>query len=200
MFTQQALESFDHDYSSLSKGKIIPHGLYDTVNNQSLINIGVSKDTAEFALDSLLLWWEQIGKIQYENKDKLLILCDGGGSNSSRHYVFKEAMQTFANLTGLEVRIAHYPPYCSKYNPIEHRLFPHITRALSGVLFDTIDTVKMLIEQRTKTKTGLKVMVNIIDKVYETGKKASKDFLENMQVVFDQFLPKWNYSFFSQSQ
>jgi hypothetical protein len=195
VLTQQALESFDHDYPSLSSGKIVPHGLHDTVNNQALINIGVSKDTAEFVLDSLLVWWEKIGKKQYRDKDKLLILCDGGGSNNSMHYVFKEAMQNFANLTGLEVRIAHYPPYCSKYNPIEHRLFPHVTRALSGVLLDTVDTVKTLIEQRVKTKTGLKVVANVIDKVYVTGKKAAKEFLENMTTIFDKFLPKWNYSF-----
>lgn len=195
VLTEQALESYDHDFKSLSSGKIIPHGLHDVVRNQAFINIGVSKDTAEFVLDCLLKWWEQVGKIQYANKNKLLILCDGGGSNSSRHYVFKEAMQAFANRTGLEIRIAHYPPYCSKYNPIEHRLFPHVTRALSGILLDKVDTVKTLIEQRAKTKTGLKVVTNIINKVYLTGKKASKEFLENMTTIFDPFLPKWNYYF-----
>lgn len=200
VLTQQALESYDHDFASLSSGKITPHGLHDIVRNQALINIGVSKDTAEFVLDCLLVWWEQIGKIEYAGKNKLLILCDGGRSNSSRHYVFKEAIQKFSNKTGLEVRIAHYPPYCSKYNPIEHRLFPHVTRALSGVLLDTVDTVKTLIQQRAKTKTGLKVVANIIDKIYVTGKKASKEFLENMTTFFDQFLPKWNYYFRPQSQ
>ena len=200
VLTQEALESYDHDFSSLSSGKIIPHGLHDIVSNQALINIGVSKDTAEFVLDCLLVWWKQIGKTQYPDKGKLLILCDGGGSNSSRHYVFKQTIQNFSNQTGLEVRIAHYPPYCSKYNPIEHRLFPHVTRALSGVLLDTVDTVKTLIEQRAKTKTGLKVVANIIDKVYLTGKKASKEFLDNMTTIFDQFLPKWNYSFLPQFQ
>lgn len=199
VLTQQALESYDHDFQSLSNGKIIPHGLHDVVENQAFINIGVSKDTAEFVLDCLLNWWEQVGKNKYGDKNKLLILCDGGGSNNSRHYVFKEAMQSFANQTGLEVRIAHYPPYCSKYNPIEHRLFPHVTRALSGVLLDKVNTVKTLIEQRAKTKTGLKVIANIIDKVYLTGKKASKEFLENMTTVFDEFLPKWNYSFHPQT-
>ena len=124
---------------------------------------------------------------------KLLILCDSGGSNGCRHYVFKEAVQKLADTLDITVRIAHYPAYCSKYNPIEHRLFPHITRALSGVILDSVQTVKDLIESRAKTKKGLETYVNIVDKIYETGKKASELFMENMPIVFDQFLPKWNY-------
>ncbi len=193
VYTQQALESYDHDYASLRTGKVVPHGLYDKTHNDAFINLGISKDTADFVLDALLQWWEQLGKIRYEGKTKILILCDGGGSNSCRHYVFKQAVQKFADATSLTVRIAHYPAYCSKYNPIEHRLFPHVTRALSGFMLDSVQTVKRLIEQRAKTKTGLKVVVNIIHKVYETGKKASKEFLDNIPIVFDEFLPKWNY-------
>lgn len=90
----------------------------------------------------MLHWWESYGKFQYPNASKLLIVCDGGGSNSSRHYVFKEAVHKLADKIGISVRIAHYPPYCSKYNPIEHRVFPHITRALSGVVLDNLKTVK----------------------------------------------------------
>ncbi|MGB0930337.1 MAG: ISAzo13-like element transposase-related protein, partial [Chitinophagales bacterium] len=128
-----------------------------------------------------------------KGKNNLLILCDGGGSNGCRNYVFKQAIQKFADSTGLTIRIAHYPAYCSKYNPIEHRVFPHLTRALSGFMLDTVQTVKQLIEQRAKTKTGLKVVANIIHGIYEKGKKATKEFLENMPIVFDEFLPKWNY-------
>ncbi len=105
----------------------------------------------------------------------------------------KEAVQKLANTLGITIRIAHYPAYCSKYNPIEHRLFPHVTRALSGVVLDSVQTVKALIESRAKTKKGLETYVNIVDKIYETGKKASELFMENMPIVFDQFLPKWNY-------
>lgn len=193
VYTQTALEVYDHDFASLQTGLAIPHGIYDMKSNQAYINLGSSHDTAEFFFDSMVQWWENQGKHRYPNATKLLILCDGGGSNSSRHYVFKEAVKKLADTIGICVRIAHYPPYCSKYNPIEHKAFPHVTRALSGIVLDSLKTVKELIETRAKTKTGLKTFVNIIDKSYATGKKASDFFMEKMPIVFDKFLPKWNY-------
>ena len=93
---------------------------------------------------------------------------------------------------GIEIRIAHYPPYTSKYNPIEHRLFPHLTRACSGVIFDSHETVNSLMSKAT-TRSGLKVFSNIIDRVYQTGKKVAQDFKETMNVIFDEHLPQWNY-------
>ncbi len=93
---------------------------------------------------------------------------------------------------GIEIRIAHYPPYTSKYNPIEHRLFPHITRACTGVIFDSHETVKKLMA-KAKTRSGLKVFSSIIDKVYETGKTVAQDFKQNMKILFDEYLPQWNY-------
>ena len=120
-------------------------------------------------------------------------MCDGGGSNNSRHYLFKQDLQELADELGLDIRIAHYPPYCSKYNPIEHRMFPHVTRACQGVVFESIELVKELMAQTTTTK-GLQVTVKIIDKVFETGRKVADDFKETMRIVFDQFLPQWNYT------
>ncbi len=117
---------------------------------------------------------------------------DGGGSNNSRYYIFKQDLQQLANEIGIEIRIAHYPPYCSKYNPIEHRLFPHVTRACQGVIFKSLEIVKDLMA-RTKTKQGLSVTVNVFDKVYLTGRKAAESFIENMPIVFDDVLPRWNY-------
>lgn len=193
VYTQIALCVYDHDFASLQTGLAVPHGIYDVNNNQVYINLGSSHDTAEFFFDSMVKWWESQGKHHHPNATKLLILCDGGGSNSSRHYVFKEAVKKLADTIGISVRIAHYPPYCSKYNPIEHKAFPHVTRALSGVVLDSLQTVKELIETRAKTKNGLKTSVNIMDKIYETGKKASDFFMEKMPIVFDKFLPKWNY-------
>jgi len=93
---------------------------------------------------------------------------------------------------GIEIRIAHYPPYTSKYNPIEHRLFPHVTRACEGVIFKSIELVKSLIE-KTSTKTGLRVIVNLIDKVYDKGRQVMDGFKENLPIIFDEYLPKWNY-------
>ena len=112
--------------------------------------------------------------------------------NVSNRYVFKYYLERFATRLGLETRVAHYPPYCSKYNPIEHRLFPHVTRACQGVVFHTVQIVKGLME-KTRTGTGLSVTVDIIDKVYEVGRKCAKGFKETMKIVFDSSLPKWNY-------
>ena len=122
-------------------------------------------------------------------------MCDGGGSNSSRYYVFKEALQNLVDEIGISIRIAHYPPYTSKYNPIEHRLFPHLSRACKGVIFDSVNTVSELMEQAT-TKTGLKVFTTIIDKTYhyQTGKKVCEGFKETMKILFDDFLAQWNYT------
>ena len=142
------------------------------------------------------LWWIKYGRNDYEEAKSILFLCDGGGSNGYRHFVFKEALQKLSNEIGIKIRVAHYPSYCSKYNPIEHRMFPHVTRALSGVLLDSLDTMKKLIEERAKTKIGLKVITNIITKTYETGKKASDDFLQNMKIKFDKELGHWNYQAF----
>jgi hypothetical protein len=119
-------------------------------------------------------------------------LCDGGGSNHTHHYIFKEDLQKLVDALGIEIRIAHYPPYCSKYNPIEHRLFPHVTRACQGVIFTSVALVKKLME-KTKTSKGLKVVVAIIEKVYQTGRKVAEDFKANMRIVFDAVLPRWNY-------
>ena len=122
-----------------------------------------------------------------------LLTCDGGGSNSSRSYLFKAALQALAIELGIDIRIAHYPPYTSKYNPIEHRLFPHLTRATQGVIFDTVDTVKDLMATVT-TATGLSVFTTVLDQVYEIGKKATDELKASIQIVFDDVLPKWNYT------
>src|SRR5262249_4951 len=123
----------------------------------------------------------------------ILFLMDGGGSNSSHRYVFKEGLQKLVNEIGIEIRIAHYLPYTSKWNPIEHRLFPHVTRSMQGILLKDHNMVKELIE-KTTTKTGLKVSASIMDRIYKTGKVATKGFKESMKIVFDEFLGKWNYT------
>ena len=122
----------------------------------------------------------------------ILILADGGGSNSSRHYIFKEDLQKLVNEIGVEIRIAHYPPYTSKYNPIEHRLFCHITRACEGTVFSSIEVVKNLVD-KTSTTTGLKVFSTITHKIYSIGRKASDSFKKNISILFDEYLGKWNY-------
>lgn len=193
LYTREVIETFDHDFTSIfSDGVIIPHGIYDLKKNVGYINIGTSKDTAEFVGDCLRFWWYHYGRFTYGDASSILLLCDGGGSNNSRHYLFKEQLQKLADEIGIEIRVAHYPPYTSKYNPIEHRLFPHVTRACQGVVFETAELVEQLI-QKTNTKTGLSVVTNMIKTVYETGKKVTKNFKKNMKIAFDDYLPKWNY-------
>jgi hypothetical protein len=192
LYTQETIETFDHDFPSAASGVIIPHGLYDVKRNDGHVNLGTSHDTSEFACDSIEWWWESRGQTLYPRATSILLLCDGGGSNSANQYLFKEDLQRLVDRIGIEIRVAHYPPYASKYNPIEHRLFPHLTRACQGVIFHTVELVKGLME-KAKTSTGLEVTVDILDKVYQTGRKYAADFKETMKIVFDEVLPKWNY-------
>jgi Rhodopirellula transposase DDE domain len=192
LYTQEVVKTLDHDFRSAAHGVVIPHGVYDLKRNQGYVTLGTSHDTSEFACDSLRRWWEQQGHVAYPQATSLLVLCDSGGSNSANQYLFKEDLQRLADDLGLEIRVAHYPAYASKYNPIEHRLFPHLTRACQGVIFHTIDLVKELME-KAKTTTGLQVTVDILDKVYQTGRKCTASFKKAMPIVFDTILPKWNY-------
>jgi hypothetical protein len=122
----------------------------------------------------------------------LLLLCDSGGSNASNRHVFKEALQKLADQLEVEIRVAHFPPYCSKHNPIEHRMFPHITRACQGVVFHSVAIAKQFME-KAKTTTGLKVTVDILTGIYTIGKKCAANFLKNIRIIFDEHLPRWNY-------
>ena len=192
VYTRQGLLVWDHDFPSWAEGVVIPYGLYDLKKNFGYLSLGTSHDTSEFACDSIAWWWDSYGKELYSQAKTLCLLCDGGGSNSARVYLFKEDLQRLSDRLGLEIRVAHYPPYCSKYNPIERRLFPHVTRAAQGVIFDSVATVKRLLE-KTHTATGLGVVVNVLDKVYQVGRKYAKGFKENMKILFDEFLPTWNY-------
>jgi len=192
LYTQQVLKTLDHDFTSLADGIIIPHGIYDLQHNIGYLHLGTSKDTSQFACDCLRSWWLNHGRTLFPNATSILGLCDGGGSNSSLHYIFKEDLQKLAQELSIEIRIAHFPPYCSKFNPIEHRLFPHVTRACQGVAFTSVTLVKQLME-KTHTSKGLRVVVNILDTVYQTGRKVAEDFKSTMRIIFDEFLPQWNY-------
>src|SRR5271165_1229024 len=162
--TQGTIETNDHDFKSAGTGTVIPHGLYDVGKNKGFVHLNTSHDTSELACDSIAAWWEQEGQADYPQAKKVLVLCDGGGSNSAAIYLFKEDLQKLANRLGIEFRVAHYPPYCSKYNPIEHRLFPHLTRVCRGVIFHTLETVRYYMA-KAATATGLTVKVSILDKV-----------------------------------
>ena len=192
VYTQRPFRAFDHDYPSWATGVLVPHGIYDIARNRGHINMGLSHDTSEFACDSFRWYWNRIGKQCYPDATSILLLCDGGGSNSASHYIFKQDLQDMVNEIGVEIRVAHYPSYCSKYNPIERRLFSQVSRACKGMLFDTLDTAVRLM-RKASTTTGLKTTVNVIRGLYETKREVVKGFKSNMKIVFDTLLPKWNY-------
>lgn len=192
IYTTETIEVLDHDFPTLAEGVAVPHAIYDIARNEAYVNIGTSRNTSEFACDSIRHWWNNFGKLHYPNANSILMLMDGGGSNSSRHYLFKRDLQAVADEIGIEIRIAHFPPYTSKWNPIEHRVFPHITRSLQGAILKSHQLTKDLIE-KTTTKSGLKVFACIFNKVYETGRKVAAEFKKSMQIVFDELLRQWNY-------
>ena len=158
------------------------------------MSIGANKDTAEFVMDNIEYHWNNSIRKHYPQADKILILCDGGGSNGCRHHIVKEAFEKLSKRLNMEIVVAHYPAYCSKWNPIEHRAFSFISKSWQGVVFDSYEIIKELAEATT-TKTGFSVKAYINEKQYLTGKKASVEFMERMPVCFDEFLPKWNHKF-----
>ena len=194
VFCKEAIKVNDHDFNSFSEGVAVPHGIYDVTKNTCYLSIGTNKDTSEFVKDNIEYHWNSSIKKDYPNAGKMLILCDGGGSNSSSHYVVKEQFKQLAVKLQVEIVVAHYPPYCSKWNPIEHKAFSYISKKWQGVVFNNYDIIKELAEQ-TSTKTGFSVKAYINTKLYQTGKKVSEEFMKKMPVIFDDVLPKWNYKF-----
>ena len=191
-YTEETIDTLDHDFPSSSSGAIYPHCRYDLQRNHGHIHLGISHDTSAFACDSIAFGWEHYGHPHYPQATSLLLLCDGGGRNSASRYVFKYGREPLADRIGLEIRVAHDPPYKSKYHPIEHRFFPHVTRACQGVIFTSVATA---IEPMAKTRTnqGLTSSVPLLKGEYPTGEKAPQNYKKNMRIVFDEELPKWNY-------
>lgn len=194
-YCTKAVKVYDHDYEHLSKGKVIPHGIYDLQANKGYVSIGNSCETADFVTDNLLWWWNEHGIHQYPDAKNILILCDAGGANSYRHFIFKHKLMEFAKETGLSVTVCHYPPYCSKWNPIEHRLFSHVHKAMNGVVFSDYETVKKLVEH-TSTKTGLTVVVRLNLKEYQKGIKTDKMKIDEKRIQYHPTIPELNYRIF----
>jgi len=189
-----APKAFDHDFATFSEGTIVPHGIYDIARNTGYLTIGTSHDTSEFVCDNIEACWNEHLKPLYPQAEMLVILCDGGGSNSSSHHIVKQDLISLSDRIGLRLVVMHYPPYCSKYNPIEHRLFSQITRSWSGSpLISVADACKRAAD--TVTSTGLRVFARVVEKVYETGRKVSDGYRETLarRVVFDSKLHRWNY-------
>jgi hypothetical protein len=187
-----AKEAYDHDYSYLGEGIVVPHGIYDIQKNKGYISIGNSSETANFITDNLLWWWENYGIHDYPEAKYILLLCDAGGGNSYRHHAFKKALQKLARQIGINIIVAHYPPYSSKWNPIEHRLFCHIHRAMSGEMFESYEKVKMIIE-KTTTNKGLEVVVRFNLGEYPTGIRTDKSEIDQTRIKMHSTMPKLCY-------
>ena len=186
---------YDHDYDYLSEGKVVPQAIYDTKQNKGYVTIGTNYETADFIADNLIWWWETFGVNSYPDANQILVLCDSGGANSYRHHAFKKAMLRVADTIGKIIVIAHYPPYCSKYNPIERRLFCHMERTLKGSILSSHEQVKTLF-QRTKTQNvdqPLSVEVRIEDKPYQIGLKTKKEEIDWNRIYQHPDLPQFSY-------
>jgi hypothetical protein len=181
-----------YDFLSQADGVAIPYGVYDLKENVGWVNVGITKDTAEFAVQSIKNWWYKMG-IYYHNKaDSLLITADGGGSNSSKGKLWKYELQKFASETGMNIEVVHFPPGTSKWNKIEHRLFSYITKNWRGKPLVSYQIIINYIAA-TKTKKGLKVACEIDDKEYETGIEISDEQFATINIYPNEFHGEWNY-------
>lgn len=183
----------DHDFRSRADGVAIPYGAYDIGKNEGFVNVGISKDTAEFAVNSIEVWWEKIGSKNYPKASKLLICADGGGSNGSRNRLWKYCLQNFSKKYDIEIHVCHYPPGTSKWNKIEHRMFSYISTNWRGKPLESYEAVIQLIGA-TKTKAGLKILAKLDSKIYESGKKVADEDFENINLKEGSTLSQWNYS------
>jgi hypothetical protein len=183
----------DHDFATHGHGRLVPYGVYDIIRNEGLVYLSVGPDTSELACDALWRWWQRLGRWHYAGASRLLLLCDCGGSNGYRQQLFKEELTRLADDLEMSIRVAHYPPGCSKYNPIEHRMFCHVTRALQGVVLRSVAVAKSFIT-RTTTAAGLRVVADVARRTYHKGLKASADFIQEMPIHFCNFIPELNYT------
>jgi len=182
-----------HDWPSRGKGKAIPYGVYDVRDDRAVVNVGISHDTAEFAVESIRRWWRLDGRQRYGSARRLLICADGGGSNSSRTRAWKANLLELAEGIGIPITVSHYPPGTSKWNRIEHRLFSFISLTWKGQPLWNLETVINLIGA-TRTRTGLRVKAVLDTARYETGVKISDEQIDTQRIRRSQFHPEWNYT------
>jgi Rhodopirellula transposase DDE domain len=181
-----------HDFPNPELGKAVPYGVYDIGKNEAWVSVGISHDTAEFAVESIRRWWSRLGRPRYRKARRLLVTADSGGSNSSRSRLWKLELQKFADETGMIVEVCHYPPGTSKWNKIEHRLFCHITRNWGGEPLETAEVVVEAIA-RTTTETGLEVHAWLDENTYAKGRKVSDAELAECKIKQFPFHGEWNY-------
>ena len=183
-----------HDFPQDAVGRAVPYGIYEVNSNSGSVYVGVSADTPQFAVDVITSWWQDEGETSYPHADQLLILADGGGSNSYRSRVWKRQLQDqLSDQFGLEVTICHYPTGCSRWNPVEYRLFSHISLNWVGKPLRTFDTMLAYI-RGTTTTTGLTVKASLVEGIYEKGQRVSDAEMETLNLERHEICPNWNYT------
>ena len=182
-----------YDFPSLAEGKAIPYGAYEVGDDRAVVNVGITHDTAEFAVESIRRWWKLAGSKRKKAAKRILICADGGGSNSSRSRTWKLHLQKLADELGMAITVCHYPPGTSKWNKIEHRLFSFISLTWKGQPLINYETVVNLIGA-TKTKSGLKVKAVLDTNEYETGVKVTDLQMEELSIRWHKTHPEWNYT------
>src|SRR5580704_7741226 len=181
-----------HDFPDPRKGKAVPYGVYDLSHNEAWVSVGVSSDTAEFAVETIRAWWKRLGRRRHPAARRLLITADSGGSNSCRNRLWKVELQRLSNEIGLEIEVCHFPPGTSKWNKIEHRLFCHVTRNWRGRPLETYEIVVSLIGSTT-TESGLTVHAELDAGRYEKGRKVSDEEFTAVNLTPSRFHGEWNY-------
>jgi len=190
--TGNGVEVLDHDFRSLGEGLAVPYGAYDIQRNEGFVNVGMSSDTSEFAVNSIWQWWRHFGKNHYPKTEELLICADGGGSNGSRSRAWKFYLQELSNKIGISITVCHYPPGTSKWNKIEHKMFSYISMNWKGKPLENYESIVKLIA-KTKTKSGLRIKSKLDTSQYKTGQKISDDEFSEINLKFNKKFPLWNY-------
>jgi transposase len=181
-----------HDFPDKELGKAIPYGIYDIGRNEGWVNVGISHDTAEFAVESIRRWWVRMGQPTYPNATEILINADGGGSNGARVRLWKLELQRLADALGLRLHVRHFPPGTSKWNKIEHRMFCHITENWRGQpLLSRMAVVELI--AATSTEQGLTIQAEVDEGTYETGRKVTDAEMASLALERCGFHGEWNY-------
>jgi len=181
-----------HDFLDPELGRATPYGIYDLGRNSGWVSVGMDRDTAEFAVETIRRWWRTMGRPAYPGATRLLITADAGGSNGARLRLWKIELQKLADETGLRIAVCHFPPGTSKWNKIEHRLFSYITQNWRGQPLRSFQTIVNLIAATT-TKTGLKVHAELNTEAYQSGIKVTDEELAKVKIRRDNFHGDWNY-------
>jgi hypothetical protein len=181
-----------YDFADKQLGRVTPYGIYDMGRNEGFVNVGISADTAEFAVNSIRRWWHFLGRVAYPYAPACFITADGGGSNGSRVRLWKYELQRLANETALTLYVCHYPPGTSKWNRIEHRLFSQITANWRGEPLTSREMVMNRIS-KTTTSTGLTVLAQLDERAYHTGRHVSDEDFAAINLERATFHGEWNY-------